>query len=125
MAGRQKNPGTLLKRPRPRKAAHQQLQNRCVCSHPLPDTMEWADRAGPQVRGLKPPGDRGTRRASRGAAGVLPWLGLAGLAILLALAAHAPAPAAPVAPDRAAARALVVQVDGAIGPAMSRYIQQA
>jgi len=90
--------------------------------------MEWADRAGPQVRGLEPPGDRGTRRASRGAAGVLPWLGLAGLAILLALASRAPvraAPAATAVPARPAARALVVQVDGAIGPAMSRYIQQA
>jgi membrane-bound serine protease (ClpP class) len=58
---------------------------------------------------------------------VLLWLALAALAAL-ASPAHAALPSAPGTAgksSRTIAPALVVQVDGAIGPAMSRYVQRA
>ena len=79
------------------------------------------------MRGLEPPGGSGTRHACGFAAGVLLWLGVPALTALAA-PAHGAAPGEsgpPAAPSRSVAPALVVQVDGAIGPAMSRYVQQA
>src|SRR6185437_7801509 len=94
---------------------------------------------GPQVRGIDPSGAGGERRVCGAAAGALSCLGLA---LLAGLASPSPAaerparaavdtqavsaaPAAPAAQTTPHGRALVVQVDGAIGPAMSRYVQQA
>ncbi|HEX4052218.1 MAG TPA: nodulation protein NfeD [Steroidobacteraceae bacterium] len=67
------------------------------------------------MRGLEPLGGSDARGTCGSAAGTLLWLGLAVLAALAPAAVHG-APRASV---------LVVQVDGAIGPAMSRYVQQA
>lgn len=79
------------------------------------------------MRGLEPPGGSGARHACGFAAGVRLWLAVAAMAALASQArAAAPAARTTTGPaPRAVAPALVVQVDGAIGPAMSRYVQQA